>query len=212
MSKQSDIFIKMEFKRKTYKAEITRALKEGTEKALNAEINRVNKVMRDRMKKLESKGLDKMSPAYKALGDALGTVGGKPAFLPPKAMSYDDKVQYLLGMRKVIDNKTSTLGGTREMLNNARKQVPIIDKIYQKHGEEYAASVYNDLWELKSKTDFYRYSQVFQEHENEIISILEKFHDKQSVTEFNHEIDKLNSKVYDQTIKDFEDMVSKYIK
>ena len=212
MSKQSDIFIQMEFKRKIYRNEINRAIKNGAEKVLNDEINKVNKVMRDRIKKLESKGMEKMSPAYRALGEALGTAGGKPVLLPPKAMSYDDKIQYLYGMRKVIDDKTMTLGGTRDMLSNARKKVPILEKIYQKHGEEYAASVYNELWELKSKTDFYRYQEVFEEHENQIIEILENFHDKQSVTEFNQQINELNQKVYNLTTDTFDTMISDYIK
>lgn len=213
MSHQSDIFIKMEFKRKNYRNEINKALKSGSEKIINQEINKINKVMRDRIKKLESKGMEKMSPAYRALGEVLGTAGGKPVILRPSAIpSLEDKIQYLQGMRKVIDHKSMTLGGTREMLSNAREKIPILQKIYEKHGEEYTAQIYNDFWELKDKTDVYRYQDVFKEHENEIISILENFHDNQSVVEFNQGIENLTNKIYQKDVEAFENLFSKYIK
>ena len=213
MSKQSDIFIQMEFKRKNYRNEINKALKSGSEKIINQEINKVNKVMRDRIKKLESKGMEKMSPAYRALGEVLGTIGGKPAIMAPSnIVSLDDKIRYLQGMRKVIDNKSMTLGGTREMLSNAREKIPILQKIYEKHGEEYTAEIYNYFWELKDKTDVYRYQDVFNEHENEIISILENFQDNKSLVEFNQGIENLTNKIYQKDVEAFESLFSKYIK
>ena len=193
MSKQSDIFITMEFKRKNYRNEINKALKSGSEKIINQEINRVNKVMRERIKKLESKGMEKMSPAYRALGEVLGTAGGKPVILRPSAIpSLEDKIQYLQGMRKVIDHKSMTLGGTREMLSNAREKIPILQKIYEKHGEEYTAEVFGKYWELIKKVgNIYSSLGSVNEHENQVIEILENFHDNKSLVEFNEGIEKL---------------------
>lgn len=198
MSKQSDIFMKMEFKRKNYKREITKALKSGSEKIINQEINKVNKIMRDRIKKLEEKGLEKFSPAYQALGRALGTAGGKPVILRPAAMpSLEDKIQYLQGMRSVIDQKSMTLGGVRDSLLKGRQSQPILQQIYEKHGEEYAAGAYGKYWELMNKLDLHGSSDdLVKEHENEIIEILENFHDKESIIEFNQKVESLADKIY----------------
>lgn len=213
MSKQSDIFIQMEFKRKTYKNEILKALKSGDEKAINAEIRRVNKVLKDRLKKLEDKGLDKMSQGYRALKNVLGSVGGKPAILPPSAMSHDDKIAYLQGIKSVIDKRTMTIGGTREELASIRKSWPFIDRIYQKHGERYTAEVFDQILEIKDRiSDDPKYQEVFDNHSNEIMEIIEKFHDKKSVVEFNEELDRLNLKVYNTTTVDFIAQSQNYMK
>lgn len=213
MSKQSDIFIQMEFKRKTYKNEIYRALKSGDEKAINAEIRRVNKVLRDRISKLEAKGLEKMSKGYRALKDVLGTANGKPVLLPPSAMSHDDKIAYLQGIKSVIDKRTMTVGGTREDLASVRKNWPFIDKVYQKHGERYTAEVFDKILEIKDRlSDDPKYQEVFNNHSNEIMEIIEKFHDTKSVVEFNEELDRLNLKVYNTTVVDFMSQSQNYVK
>lgn len=214
MSKQSDVFITMEFKRKNYRNEINKALRSGSEKIINDEINRVNKVMRERIKKLESKGMEKMSTAYKALGEALGTANGKPVILRPAAIvSLEDKIRYLQGMRSVIDNKTMTVGGVRDYLYKQRQSNPILQKIYEKHGEEYTAEVFGKYWELIKKVgNIYSSLGSVNEHENQVIEILENFHDNKSLVEFNEGIEKLSNKIYHKDNEAFDNIISKYLK
>lgn len=213
MSKLSDIFIQHEFKRKTYKNEITKIIREGSEKAINKEINKINKLMRDRVAKLESKGLDKFSPALKALKNRIGEAGDRPMFQSPSMLlDLDEKIKYLKAMRSCIDNQTMTLGGAREYMTNMRKRIPVLDKIYKEMGEKAAGESFEYIIDLTEKLGKHSPSDdVVTEHQNAIADIASNMSASGDIAEYNRGVNELQNKVLGFLDTEFKKMQNEFL-
>lgn len=189
------------FNKRNYTQEIRKAINEGTEKALNAEIRKLNKVFNERTRTMEKLGLTSQSSGYHSIksmlyGDSeVSRLTGIPA---SKLTTIDEKIKYLHTINNSLIQTSMSVGGMKVISKQNRDTFKVLENAYQKGGEALQDRMFDIMMNLKDKGGLtYNYKSFFDKHANEIEELTDKaLSDTESLEKFDSLVDRALGETY----------------
>lgn len=204
MSKSKSIQVTINgkpFNKRNYTEEIRKVINEGTEKALNAEIRKLNKVFNERTRTMENLGLTSQSSGYHSIksmlyGDSeVSRLTGIPA---SKLNTIDEKIKYLHTINNSLNQTSMSVGGMKVISKQNRDTFKVLENAYRKGGEPMQGRMFEIMMDIKDKGGLtYNYNSFFSKYSNEIEELTDKaLSDTEHLEKFNDLVDKALGETY----------------
>lgn len=189
------------FNKRNYTQEIRKAINEGTEKALNSEIRKLNKVFNERTRTMEKLGLTSQSSGYHSIksmlyGDSeVSRLTGIPA---SKLKTIDEKIKYLHTINNSLNQSSMSVGGMKIISKQNRDTFKVLQNAYDKGGEALQGKMFDIMMSLKDKGGLnYNYKTFFSKYSSEIEELTDKaLTDVESLEKFNSLVDRALGETY----------------